>query len=234
MTIRTNGERDLKTDKRRLAVAAAVAAVVAFGSGWLLFGMFHEAPVRAFSAAWAYRTDDPKLMARDVDAVVVATLVRTSPGRVAYSSDPSDSVPFELNEFRVEQGWKQLKTGALVTVERVGGAVNGERVLFDSDGGPYVTGQRYLLFLKKQPGSEVFYLINDEGRYALDGIERLVPAARSGRVADKLRNEPLQKVRALLQSALQQPPKRSASSLGVHPELVNREVQPSQSERRSS
>lgn len=89
------------------------------------------------------------------------------------------------------------------TIERVaGGGADGQRVLFDSDGGAYVEGQRYLLFLKKQPDTEIFYLVNDEGRYAVDEHERLVPAARDGKVAQTLRNRALPAVRTQLQDAL--------------------------------
>ena len=79
-------------------------------------------PTEHFSAAaWKekYRTTDELI--RRVDGIVLAQAVAATPGRVAYSANGEDALPFEVVEFRVVDGIKNFKTGDQVFVERAGG-----------------------------------------------------------------------------------------------------------------
>lgn len=155
-------------------------------------------------AAWAYKTSDAKQMARDVDAIVVATWVGVSPGRVAYSSNSEDALAFELNDFNVEEVIKGRRlVGGSVMVERVATNQMGRLVDFDYDGGAFLPDTRYLLFLKKQPDTAHFIQINDEGRYVIDGRDQLL-ASGKGSVADTVSRGSIGQLRSLVQQALRQ------------------------------
>lgn len=143
-------------------------------------------------------------MARDVDAIVVATWLGVSPGRVAYSSRGEDVLAFELNDFTVEEVIKGTGVGGSLTIERVATDQGGRQAVFDHDGGHFVPGTRYLLFLKKQPETSFFLQVNDEGRYVIDGRGRL-RSSGSGAVADALRGRSLEEVRTFVQQALRNP-----------------------------
>ena len=169
------------------AVAAFAVVAIAVASSVAMVELSHEGSHgNRFHTSWKDVYTAPEPMIEDVHGVVVARHIGTSPGRVAFSSDPGDALPFELNHFVVERGLKGFKAGDSLTVERVGGDRNGERVILDADGGPYVPGQTYVLFVKAQEESEFFYLVNDEGRYSIDATERLVPVRDGGRVSSQL------------------------------------------------
>ncbi len=190
----------INTKARVLAVAVALgvlglAAASLIGPARGTSGP-GETIERAVHASWANYYKRPAALARDVDAIVVARLTGTSPGRVAVGDSPQDKVPFELAHFKVERALKG-STGPTVVVERVGGVVEGQRVVFQSDGGPYVVGQRYALFLKKQPATGLYYLINDQGRYSL-GSSGLKPVAESGRVTEAFSGKTLSQFTSMI------------------------------------
>lgn len=185
-----------------LAATAVIALAVASSLGSLqLFHQTHDADAKRFHTAWKDTYAAPGPMVRDVDAVVVARHIGASPGRVAFSDNPEDAVPFELNHFVVEQGMKGVKSGAAITIERVGGSVNGESVILDADGGPYVAGGQYVLFLKKQPESSFYYVVNDQARFSVDREQRLVPAS-DGAVAGALRGSSVRELGARVRSEM--------------------------------
>lgn len=170
--------------KTTFAISAVAVIALAVASSIGVVQAFHPDHNR-FHAAWKDVYTEPAAMMRGVDAIVVARHVGTSPGRIAYSGDAEDAVPFELNHFVVERGMKGLPAGSSFTVERVGGDAGGATVYLDADGGAYAPGQSYALFLKKQPESDFYYLVNDEGRYGIDDRNRLVPVS-NGAVASRL------------------------------------------------
>lgn len=185
-----------------LAAVAVIALAVASSLGSLqLFHQTHDVDARRFHTAWKDTYAAPGPMVRDVDAIVLARHVGTSPGRVAFSDNPEDAVPFELNHFVVEQGMKGVKSGATITIERVGGTVNGASVILDADGGPYAAGEQYVLFLKKQPESSFYYVVNDQARFGVDREQRLVPAS-DGAVADALRGATVRDLGAQVRAEL--------------------------------
>ena len=72
-------------------------------------------------------------------------------------------------------------------LERTGGLdpATGTYLNVDADGGAYDTGSVYLLFLKEQPGTGYYFLINDQARYeVLDG--HLEAIEETGAVAEVL------------------------------------------------
>jgi len=168
------------------------------------FSINNGARVTRSYASWVYKTADPVQLARHVDAIVIATWQGVSPGRVAYSSNGEDSLAFELNDFAVEEVIKDANVGATITVERVATDQGGRLVFFDHDGGHFVPGTRYLLFLMKQPDTPFYIQINDEGRYVIAGGDRL-HSTGSGEVADAFRGQRLEHVRGSLQRAVRTP-----------------------------
>jgi hypothetical protein len=132
----------------------------------------HQAKIerQLSSAAWKekYKTTDE--LVKRVDAVVLAQAVSTTPGRVAYSANGADALPFEVVEFNVLDGIKGAKTGGQVLVERAGGTdPEGNTVHLDIDGGEFEIGNTYLLFLKRQEDGPYYYQINDQGRFQVEG-----------------------------------------------------------------
>ena len=172
--------------KKSTFAVSALAVIILAAASSVAMVQFDHGDHNLTHTAWKDVYVEPEAMVRGVDAVVVARHIGTSPGRVALSSDPSDAVPFELNHFIVERGFKGLQAGDSFTLERVGGVLNGDTILLDADGGPYVPGQEYALFVNRQPESEFYYLVNDEGRYAIDAERRLVPVRHDGAVSQRL------------------------------------------------
>jgi hypothetical protein len=187
--------------KSTFLLSAAGAVVLALASERAVTRTFDSRPTQSrHLAVWAYRPQDPAQMARDVDAVVVATLADVRPGRVVYASSELGNLSFELHEFVVEQAIKGPGAGEILTVERAAGGPP-EALIPDDDGGAYVKGRRYLLFLRRQSTTPLFYLVHPEGRYAVadDGV---LTAATEGPVAALLSKQPLKEVLALLQPAV--------------------------------
>lgn len=185
-----------------LASVAVIALAVASSLGSVqLFHQTHDADAKRFHTAWKDTYPTPGPMVRDVDAVVLARHVGSSAGRVAFSDNPEDAVPFELNHFVVEHGMKGVNSGAGITVERVGGVANGESIVLDADGGSYVAGEQYVLFLKKQPESDFYYVVNDQARFSVDRENRLVPVS-DGPVATALRGISVREVGARVRSEM--------------------------------
>lgn len=192
--------------KISFATIAAAVVALALATSWGVGKVFgtertQTAPVTRAHAAWVYKTTDPVRMARDVDAIVVATWTAVGPGRVAYSSTGEDALAFELNDFAVEEVIKGTGIRGAIVLERVAADQGERRVIFEPDGGHFVPHTQYLLFLKKQPDTPFFIQINDEGRYVIDGQNRLRTPA-TGQVADALRGRTLADVRAFLRQAL--------------------------------
>lgn len=149
-----------------------------------------EQPERLLtSAAWKEKYKSAKEMVKSVDAVVLAQAVGTSPGRVAFSSDGQDSLPFEVVEFMVVDGVKGFRAGDQVLVERAGGTdAEGNAVYLDIDGGEFEVGNTYLLFLKRQEDGPYYYQVNDQGRFQVEGGR--LRAVTDDEVTAELRGRP--------------------------------------------
>ena len=188
--------------KSTFFVAAVAVIALAVASSFGALQLFHDHDdAKRFHAAWKDTFVTPGMMMQSVDAIVVARHAGVSPGRVAFSSDPEDAVPFELNHFVVERGFKGVNAGTNITIERVGGVADGETVVLDADGGPYVPGELYVLFLKRQAESEYYYVVNDEGRFGLDREQRLLSVSE-GAVASALQGMSVRELGARVRSEL--------------------------------
>jgi len=189
--------------KSTFSLAAAAIVLLALASEQAVTRTFDASPAPPrHLAVWAYHPEDPAQMARDVDAVAVATMVDVRPGRVVYASNDLGNVSFELDEFVVEQSVKGPGAGEALTVERTGGQPG--ELIPDYDGGGYDKGRRYLLFLRKQSSTPLYYLVHPQGRYVV-GDDGLVTTTAEGPVAALLSGQPLKDVIALLQAAVGKP-----------------------------
>ena len=142
------------------SVALAVA-VVGAASGVLMGNAFAPAPPS--HAAWKDVFEAAPQLSRGVDSIVVAKAVGVEPGRVAYSDNGKDSLPYQVYEFEVVNGVKGAQKGERVFVERAGGP----GLVIDVDGGPYELGATYMLFLNKQTDGPYHYQVNHQGRYLI-------------------------------------------------------------------
>ena len=173
------------TRKTLVTLTMVIAALGAAGSatvGWHLHTM-KASPVKFSHAAWKVKFDAPSDLPRGADVVVLGTAVSSRPGRIAFSENGEDSLPFEEVTFQVVRGMKGIRSGESVVVERAGGIdYEGQNVLLDADGGLFEIGSTYLLFLKKQEEGNFYYQVNDQGRYKVE-TGRLVAVSPEDPVA---------------------------------------------------
>jgi len=149
-------------------VVAGLVAGVAIGDR-----LVHQ-PHHYAEAAWAEVFSSTAGLAHGVDTIVLAQALDTRPGRVAYSDNGEDTLPFQVTELEVIRPMKGAREYDHIFVERAGGIdPEGQQVILDADGGPFEQGRIYLLFLKRQPGSNYFYQVNDQGRYTARGAHFL-------------------------------------------------------------
>jgi len=143
-----------------VAVAGGLAAAVLAAP---LFQVPTNSP-DAMRAVWANDYKSLGQMARDADAVVVARVEETRPGRSVPRSDGSEPLPFTLAEMSV-QTVARGRAPERITVEQTGGEAEGRIFHVDGDGGLYAPGQSVVLFLKKQPDTDYYYLSSPQGRF---------------------------------------------------------------------
>jgi hypothetical protein len=134
--------------------------------GW---NLHDKRPRRLSAAAWKEKYRSAEELIKGVDVVVLAQAVAVNPGRVAYSANGEDALPFEVVEFIAVRGLKGVSDGGPVSVERVGGVDNDHSIFFGDDGGPVEVGGTYLLFLKKQEDGPYYYQVNNQGRFRVEG-----------------------------------------------------------------
>lgn len=149
--------------KRMLVLSLAL--VVGFATARVVGKAVSGPQTVTSQAQWVdvYRT--PSGLIAGADLVVVAKHISAQPGRVV------GSVPYTMNGFEIEQLIKGVHNGPALLLEQTGGRA-GEIIVNIDDGGPFKEGRSYLLFLKSQ-GNGVFYQINHQARYELDG-DRMV------------------------------------------------------------
>lgn len=173
------------TRKSFAMLTLGVAALGAGGSAYIAWQAHaaKAAPAKLSHAAWKVRFDAPSELPRGVDVVALATAVDARPGRIAFSSNGEDSLPFEEVTFEIVRGLKGMRSGETVVVERAGGVdYEGHHVILDADGGPFEVGATYLLFLNRQEEGPYYYQVNDQGRYRLEG-DRLAATSEDDPVA---------------------------------------------------
>ncbi len=137
-------------------------ALVAGFAGAVVIGKAVSGPqVVTARAQWVdfYRT--PTGLIAGADLIVVAKHLSAQPGRVV------GSVPYTLNGFQIQEVVKGVHDGPALLVEQTGGRA-GEIIVNIDDGGPFEKERSYLLFLKSQ-GNGLYYQINHQARYELQG-----------------------------------------------------------------
>ena len=178
---------------------AGVAVLAGIGAAALIaprLKPYLQGPPAA-RAMWAETYETLGQMRAGADAIVVATVQGTRPGRTVQT--PDGSLPFTLVDLVVEQSIRG-ETPSMITVEQTGGDANGETFLVDGDGGPYQTSQRVVLFLKQQPDTGYYYLVNPQGRFRIGADGRLNAAAPDDPVSQRLDTRTLQQADALIRS----------------------------------
>lgn len=152
-----------------------------------------------------YKSRPPTVqeMTKLADAVVVVTAGNASAGRAVPVDQGGTSyltLQFELVDFVINQVLKGGVVGAL-TLERVSDLQNGSPVISHHDGGRFLPGASYLLFLQRQPESSYYILINDEARFVV-GPNGVLNSSGAGPVASRLRGEGLAVAIALVRQSL--------------------------------
>jgi hypothetical protein len=168
-----------------------VLAFAGFTGGSLIS---HETSTVAGKAVWKEVYASPAEMAARVDAIVLARVTGTRQGRVVWSENGEDALPFQIVELEVLQGIKGTAKAERISLERVGGtAPDGRALDLSYDGGAFEHGATYLLFLKKQEDGPYFYQVNHQGRYLAAG-DRLWAAAPEDSVAKAFEGAPVARV----------------------------------------
>lgn len=155
--------------RTRFALLAGAAMAGGLAAAFLVAPMFITAAQspEAMRAVWAHSYRSLGQMAGDADAVVVARVEDTLPGRSVPRSDGSEPLPFTLAEMSV-QTLVRGQAPDVITVEQTGGEIDGRIFYVDGDGGLYAPGQSVLLFLKEQPGTGYYYLSSPQGRFDVE------------------------------------------------------------------
>ena len=122
------------------------------------------------TAFWKEIYKNPDELVKSVDLIVLGQAIDKQPGRVAYSANGEDALPFEVVAFQVLNSIKGKNGDGVVYVERAGGVdPEGNPVHLNADGGDFELGNSYLLFLKRQEDGPYYYQVNDQGRYQVEG-----------------------------------------------------------------
>lgn len=171
--------------KRKFAALAFLAAGAGLAAAALIAPrIYTHATAGRASAMWAEHFETLGDLSTGVDAVVVATVTGTRPGRVVSTSGGQGALPFTLVDLRLDRAVLG-SVGTSLIVEQTGGQAADRTVYLDDDGGPYRAGDQVLLFLNRQPGTAYYYLVNPQGRFQVDG-GRLRAVAASDPVARQL------------------------------------------------
>jgi len=176
--------------KTTFSLLAVFAVATGLAAAWSVAPLLHthSSDPDAMGAMWAdsYRGLEP--MARDVDAVVLATVEATRPGRIVPTASGT-ALPFTLVDLRVERAVRG-DVESMITVEQTGGELDGRTLYIDGDGGPYTRGEQVLLFLKRQPDADAYYLVHPQGRFSVDA-GRLRAVTPEDPVAQQLDLQPV-------------------------------------------
>lgn len=171
----------------RYCVLACSAIAMGVICGVLAAPLFHvHSPgVEMLRPQWAHEYDSLDAMSVDVDAVVIATVDGTRPGRTVLTASAGHPLPFTLVDLTIEQVVRG-KVGESITVEQTGGTINGTAFYVDGDGGMYQPGEKVLLFVNAQPDTGYYYLVHPQGRYHVinDELFAVAPESPAGKTLD--------------------------------------------------
>lgn len=181
----------------------ALLAVIAVGllAGAVVADRIIHRPVQYAQAAWAEHFQSPVGLARGVDTIVLAQVLDVAPSRVATSDKGEGPLPFQTIELEVLHGLKGAAAGDRLLVERAGGTLKGHSVEITADGGAFVPGDVYMLFLKKQSDGPYHYQVNAQGRYHLEG-KHFIAADPDDAVATSLHGATMEEGLAKVQAAV--------------------------------
>jgi hypothetical protein len=148
---------------------AIMSLALAVGFGIVLTAdSFLTQEQTVMSPMWAFYAETPTGLIAHSDLIVVADHQKAAAGR------QEGNLGFTNNTFEISSILKGTHNGSSLLLEQTGnytqakhGAAHGGVVLDSHDGGEYLPGTTYVLFLKDQ-GNGMFYLINPQGRYELD------------------------------------------------------------------
>lgn len=162
-----------------LAVAAGIGAGVIAAP----YMHVHSPGPGVLVPQWANNYQSLSAMSREVDAVVLAVVEDTRPGRTIFTSGGQNALPFTLVDLAVERVIRG-EAEEFITLEQTGGTFDDAAFYVDGDGGEYEVGGRVLLFLNQQPETDYYYLAHPQGRFAVQDDELYAvapdgPAARS-------------------------------------------------------
>ena len=149
------------TKKTVVAVAVLVGLAGTSASsylGWRLAA--HDHP--RLHAAWAFQSDNVGALSRHADAVFIGTAGDTMYSRTACDDSGGDCVSFNRTIFTVARGFKGVRKGQQIAVERLDANID------EADGGAFPEGATYLLFVKEGEAG-TYYQINDESRFSVEG-----------------------------------------------------------------
>lgn len=168
-----------------LSLALVLGAVTALTAGHLTAAKPDTVKARA---QWAevYRT--PAGLVAGADLIVIARHVAAEPGRMVGNT------PFTNNGFQIERIVKGVHADNVLLVEQTGGRMNDGVILGIDDGGPYVPGHSYLLFLKAQGNNGIYYQINHQARYEIDRDSLLKGVDPADNVVAAFNGRPLRDV----------------------------------------
>lgn len=187
-------------------IGTLVVLAVGLVTGVTVADRVLHTPVHYAEASWAQIFDSPEGLARSVDVIALAQAVDVAPGRVATSDQGEGPLPFQLVEFEVLHGVRGAAAGDRLTVERAGGMdPSGRPVEITADGGEFVPGQAYLLFLQQQADTPYFYQVNNQGRFRIEG-DHLHAVAPDDAVATQFHGLTLKQGLARVQAALGERP----------------------------
>ncbi len=167
----------------KFVVALVVSASAGAIAGHLVQTARDGDPGPRVKALWVYHANNASQMAKDVDAVAVAQHLGVRPGRTVFSTRGEAPLAFEQDDFIVVRAFKGLRGGEPFALERVATEQPDGPRAFDADGGAYESGQDYLLFLKKQKDTGLYYVVNDQARYGVDASGRLRAIRHDARAA---------------------------------------------------
>ncbi len=179
------------------SLAAALGVVVALLAVPMVRSHFISPP--GLQASWAETFDNLGRMTFSSDAVVLATVAGSRPGRVVDTA--GGQLPFTLVDLSVTRAIRG-DVGGLITVEQTGGDTLENAIYIHGAGGAYLPNQQVILFLKKQPETDYYCLINPQGRFSVEE-GRLVAVTPEDPVAQVLNMKGVNEALGLIRGELQ-------------------------------
>lgn len=139
------------------------------------------------SASWVKRYGSIAELTGDVALVVVGRVTGVSKSSPTPPARPADGVVFSDFDLAIEQVIKGARREREVIVVHQTGGTYGDGTRLELDDSPLLeVGGRYLLFLKRDPASDVYFVAGGpQGRFVVEGdratsLSRQYPQRRIG------------------------------------------------------